>query len=63
MITFTQIQKMILFWGNLAKLVHEVFQIIVLVKPYPYSHFYFDINFGDKLVHPKEKRPGSLLLF
>ena len=25
--------------------------------PYPCSHFYFDINFGDRL-YSKEKRPG-----
>ena len=30
--------------------------------PYPCSHFYFDINFGDRL-YTKENRPGSPLLF
>ena len=30
--------------------------------PYPCSHFYFDIKFGDRL-YSKEKRPGSPLLF
>ena len=30
--------------------------------PYPCSHFYVDINFGNR-VYSKEKRPGSLLLF
>ena len=32
------------------------------LMPYPCSHFYFDINFGDRL-YSKEKRPGSLFLF
>ena len=30
--------------------------------PYPCSHFYFDIKFGDRL-YSKEKRPGSPLHF
>ena len=30
--------------------------------PYPCSHFYFDINFGDRL-YSKENRPGSPLPF
>ena len=30
--------------------------------PYSCSHFYFDINFGNRL-YSKEKRPGSPLLF
>ena len=30
--------------------------------PYPFSHFYIDINFGDRL-YSKEKRPDSPLLF
>ena len=30
--------------------------------PYPCSHFYFDIKFGDRL-YSKENRPGSPLLF
>ena len=30
--------------------------------PYPCSHFYFDINFGNRL-YSKENRPGSPLLF
>ena len=30
--------------------------------PYPCSHFYFDINFGDRL-YSKEKRPSSPFLF
>ena len=33
-----------------------------VLLPYPCSHFYFDINFGDRL-YLKEKRPGSPLLF
>ena len=33
-----------------------------VLMPYPCSHFYFDINFGDRL-YSKEKRPGSPLLF
>ena len=32
------------------------------ILPYPCSHFYFDIKFGDRL-YSKENRPGSLLLF
>ena len=30
--------------------------------PYPCSHFYFDIKFGDRF-YSKENRPGSPLLF
>ena len=32
------------------------------VMPYPCSHFYFDIKFGDRL-YSKENRSGSPLLF
>ena len=32
------------------------------LMPYPCSHFYFDIKFGDRL-YSKENRPGSPLLF
>ena len=32
------------------------------LMPYPCSHFYFDINFGNRL-YSKENRPGSPLLF
>ena len=32
------------------------------LMPYPCSHFYFDIKFGDRS-YSKEKRPGSPLLF
>ena len=32
------------------------------LMPYPWSHFYVDINFGNRL-YSKEKRPGSPLLF
>ena len=35
---------------------------VCTLMPYPCSHFYFDINFGDRL-YSKEKRPGSPLLF
>jgi hypothetical protein len=41
---------------------HQKSKIYDVVMPYPCSHFYFDINFGNKL-YPKEKRPGSPLLF
>jgi hypothetical protein len=34
----------------------------IQLMPYPCSHFYFDINFGNRL-YSKEKRPGSPLLF
>jgi hypothetical protein len=34
----------------------------LILMPYPCSHFYFDINFGDRL-YSKEKRSGSTLLF
>ena len=32
------------------------------LMPYPCSHFFVDINFGDRL-HAKVKSPGSPLLF
>ena len=32
------------------------------LMPYPCSHFYFDIKFGDRL-YSKENRPGSPFLF
>ena len=35
---------------------------ILGLMPYPCSHFYFDINFGDRL-YSKENRPGSPHLF
>ena len=37
-------------------------KIQTALMPYPCSHFYFDINFGDRL-YSKEKRPGSPILF
>ena len=43
----------------LPHLVHIVIEWPLL--PYPCSHFYFDINFGD-ILYLKEKRPGSPLL-
>ena len=33
-----------------------------ILMPYPCSHFYFDIKFGDRL-YSKENRPGQALLF
>ena len=39
-----------------------VMVVIFTLMPYPCSHFYFDINFGDRL-YSKEKRTGSPLLF
>ena len=38
-----------------------IFKFVNLM-PYPCSHFYFDIKFGDRL-YSKENRPGSPLLF
>ena len=36
--------------------------LCINIMPYPCSHFYFDIKFGDRL-YSKENRPGSPLLF
>ena len=35
---------------------------IAIFMPYPCSHFYIDIKFGDRY-YSKEKRPGYPLLF
>ena len=37
-------------------------KILWILMPYPCSHFYFDIKFGDRL-YSKENRLGSPLLF
>ena len=42
--------------------IYKKFFIIPTLLPGPCSHFYFDINFGNRL-YSKEKRPGSSLLF
>ena len=34
----------------------------LLLMPYPFIHFYFDIKFGNRLFS-KEERPGSPLSF
>ena len=55
-------QQIKFVFSKKATKIDKIFTVNLTLMPYPFSHFYIDINFGN-ILYSKEKRPGSPLFF